>query len=142
MSGSAVWVPLRDAAGAAVICVASWIGLAIGAGNVGLQRSISTGPLTLLEQPVALVMAAVLGFVAAHLLAVNVRSASPWRVVLLVLAGDVLGAVVLAPLAIGELTPLHAPLVFVPLTVLGVQPLAAFAGAWIGRRVAGAAVPV
>ena len=50
------------------------------------------------------------------------------------LAGDLIGAVVLAPIAIGELEVIHAPLVFVAITALGLQPLAAFLGA--GRGVA------
>jgi hypothetical protein len=137
MSGSTRLVAVREAAGAAVVCMASWLGLALGAGNVGLQRSISKGPLTLLEQPAAIVLVAVLAFATAALLVVNVRTARPGRLVVAVLLGDVVGAVVLAPLAVGELSPLNAPIVFLALAVLGVQPIAAFAGAWAGRQIAG-----
>ncbi len=55
---------MRIAAVAALACVASWIGLLIGAGNVGLQRSVAVSPLTLLELPLALGLSSALAFMA------------------------------------------------------------------------------
>ncbi len=47
--------------------------------------------------------------------------------------GDIIGAVVLAPILIGELEVIHAPVVFASITALGLQPVAAFLGAWLSR---------
>lgn len=121
---------------AAAICAASWVGLFIGAGNIGLQRSVSIGPLTLLELPVAVALASGLSF----LVALGSRhggltSQQSLRVVAHVLVGDAIAALVLAPLAVGELTPFDAPVVFATLTVLGLQPLAAFAGSIASQAV-------
>ena len=126
---------MRIAAVAALACVASWIGLLIGAGNVGLQRSVAVSPLTLLELPLALGMASVLAFIAASLPGLIDRRFVPAPVPLVggVLVGDVIGAAVLAPILIGELEVIHAPVVFASLSALGLQPLAAFLGAWLSR---------
>jgi len=51
---------MRLAITAALVCAASWIGLLIGAGNIGLQRSVAVSPLTLFELPLALVLSAAL----------------------------------------------------------------------------------
>lgn len=127
---------MRIAAVSSLVCVGSWIGLLIGAGNVGLQRSVAVGPLTLLELPLALGLAAALAFLAAWLPArFGPTSAfSPFALVRGVVAGDLIGAVILAPLVIGELEVIHAPVVFAAITALGLQPLAAF----LGARLAGA----
>lgn len=120
---------------AAAVCVASWVGLLIGAGNVGLQRSVAVSPLTLFERPLAVVLAVGLAFVVALGAAMLRRGTRPAPLTLLtaVLGGDAVGALVLAPLAVGELTPLDAPEVFAALTVIGLQPVAAAAGAVLGR---------
>jgi hypothetical protein len=127
---------VRIAAISSLVCVASWIGLLIGAGNVGLQRSVAIGPLTLLEQPLALGLAAVLAFLAAWLPALlsPTSAFSPRSLVGGVVAGDLIGAVILAPVVVGELEVIHAPVVFAAITALGLQPLAAF----LGARLAGA----
>ena len=126
---------IRPVATAAAVCVGSWVGLLLGAGNVGLQRSVSLGPLRLFEHPLAVVLATGLAFVIA--LGVTVwRRPGEARSLLLVAAvlfGDAMGALVLAPLAVGELTPLDAPLVFAVLAVVGLQPLATYAGAALPR---------
>jgi len=120
---------MRTAATAALVCVASWIGLLLGAGNVGLQRSVGVGPLTLLEAPLALALSAGLAMGAAWL--AGGGASSPLRILIAVLAGDVIGAVLLAPLLIGELEIIHAPTVFVAISALGLQPLAACIGSWL-----------
>lgn len=122
---------IRTLVSAVAVCVASWLGLLAGAGNVGIQRSVSLGPLTLFEHPLAIVLATGMAFVIA-LAATTLRGSTrlrPLSLVAGVLAGDAIGALVLAPLAVGELTPLNAPVVFVALAVLGLQPLATLAGA-------------
>lgn len=121
---------VRTLVSAALVCAASWVGLLVGAGNVGLQRSVSIGPLTLFEHPLAIVLATGAAFVVA-LAATAFRGSSssrPLGLVGAVLAGDAIGAVILAPLAVGELTPLNAPVVLVALAVVGLQPLAVLAG--------------
>jgi hypothetical protein len=122
---------MRIAAVAALACVASWIGLAIGAGNVGLQRSVAVSPLTLLEVPLGLGLASITAFGATWLPSrlAGSRVASPIGVLAGVIAGDVLGAVVLAPILIGELEVIHAPVLFAAITALGLQPAAAYLGA-------------
>lgn len=122
----------RDVLVAPFVCVPSWLALAIGAGNVGLQRSVSIGPATLLEQPFALTFVAVAAFVASAAVGGRIASLTPVRIAVAVLVSDCVGAAFIAPLAIGELTPLDAPIVFAALTGLGVQPVASFAGAWFG----------
>lgn len=115
---------MRTAIVAGIICLGSWAALLVGAGNVGLQRSVSMGPWTLVEFPLALLLAALLAFGAAL-----AQRDGPARLVALILLGDVIGAIVVAPLAVGELTPINAPVVFVVLAALGLQPLAAALGA-------------
>lgn len=126
---------MRTVVGAGLVCLASWIGLFLGAGNVGLQRSVSVGPGTLIEHPVGLVLAAVLAFVVALALTwvTGPSRKNALRLVAAVLIGDALGSLVLAPVAVGELTVLNAPVVFVALTALGLQPLATFLGAMAHR---------
>jgi hypothetical protein len=126
---------VRLIVGTASVCLASWLAL-LAAGGVGLQRSISKGAGTLFEQPVAVVLVAAAAFGVAYLSArgLNLRALPLFVGVLL---GDVLAGLVLAPLAVGELEPIHAPLVFAAVTVLGIQPAAALLGAWaanIGSR--------
>ena len=133
MRRPAVRWTIRIAAVSSLVCTASWIGLLIGAGNVGLQRSVAVSPLTLLELPLALGLAAVLAFLAAWLPA-RMGSASqlaPLPLVGGVLVGDVIGAVILAPFLVGELEIIHAPVVFAAITALGMQPLAAILGAGV-----------
>ncbi len=126
---------VRTLVSAAAVCIASWLGLLVGAGNVGLQRSVSIGPLTLFEHPLAIVLASGMAFVMAFAATALRRSSHPRPrgLVAAVLAGDTLGAVVIAPLAVGELTPINAPAIFVALAVLGLQPLATLAGATVPR---------
>ena len=125
---------MRTPIAAAVVCLASWLGLWAGAGSVGLSRSVALSPLTLLELPLALVLATALALVAVLGLTRLARGTPPIQLVAWVLVGDLFGAAVLAPLAVGELTVIHAPVVFAAITALGLQPLAAAAGAWIAGR--------
>jgi len=122
---------IRSLFRAAAVCGASWLGLLVGAGNVGLQRSVSIGPLTLFEHPLAIMLAAGSAFVVAFAVIALGGQGRPRPISLVagVLVWDAIGALVLAPLAVGELTPLHGPVVFAALTVIGLQPLATLAGA-------------
>jgi hypothetical protein len=78
-----------------------------------------------------------LAFLTAFTLLVLARTPQivPWHLVVAVIVGDMVGALILAPLAVGELTPLNAPIVFLALAALGAQPMAAFLGAHTARRV-------
>lgn len=125
---------MRLILGSGVVCIASWLALAVGAGGDGLQRSISKGATSLfIEQSVAVALVAVTAFAIA-LLVTRVLGLRPMAVVVGVFVGDVLAGLVLAPLAVGELEPIHAPLVVAAVSVLGVQPLAALAGALLAAR--------
>ena len=126
---------MRTAITAALVCAASWLGLWIGAGWIGLSRSVAVSPLTLVEVPLGLLFAATAAFVIAGLPRRLDRKSTPdpIRLVAAVLIGDVVGAVVLAPILIGELEVMHAPVVFASITALGLQPVAAFLGAWLSR---------
>jgi FtsH-binding integral membrane protein len=123
-----VW---RLAAGSAAVCLSTWIALAATAGGVGLQRSISKGAVTLFEEPLVPVVVGLVAFVLAYLSARLLRVSAP-QVLVGVLVGDLIAGLVLAPIAIGELEPIHAPLVIAAVSVLGIQPAAAFGGAWLG----------
>ena len=127
---------MRIAVVAALACVASWTGLAIGAGNDGLQRSVAISPMTLLEVPYGLGLATVMALAATWLPSRLGRSSavSPLGVLAGVILGDVIGAVVLAPILIGELEVIHAPVVFAAITALGLQPLAAWLGAVLAAQ--------
>lgn len=128
---------MRLASGSALVCIVTWLALAVGAGNVGLQRSISMGATSLVEQPIVLPLVAVAAFGAAYLVTRAWRL-RPTRLVVGVLVGDALAGLVLAPIAIGELEPIHAPLVFAAVTVLGIQPAGVLVGAWFATRRSGA----
>lgn len=127
---------MRTAVTAALVCVASWIGLYVGAGWIGLSRSVAVSPLTLVEVPLALALAAALACVMAWLPGrLDPASAPiPRRLLAAVLIGDLFGAAALAPLLVGELEVIHAPVVFAAITALGLQPLAGFLGAWLSPR--------
>ena len=125
----------RVIAGGAAVCLASWFALAAAAGNVGLQRSISKGGVSLFELPSVLVLVALAASAVAFVAAKRLDLTAP-QLVLAVLVGDLVAGLVLAPLAVGELEPIHAPLVFAAVSVMGLQPAAAFVGAWAGQRVA------
>ena len=66
---------IRTLVSAVLVCAASWLGLLAGAGNVGLQRSVSIGPATLFENPLAIGLAVGAAFVTA--LAATMPSLSP-----------------------------------------------------------------
>jgi hypothetical protein len=51
-----------------------------------------------------------------------------------VLVGDLIGAALLAPILVGELELVHAPVVFVAISALSLQPLGALIGTWVARR--------
>ena len=124
---------MRLALGGGIVCVASWFALQLGAGNVGLQRSISKGAISLVEQPVALILVAVAALGAAYAVT-RIFRLRPIPLLIGVLLGDAFAGIVLAPIAVGELEPIHAPLVFAAVSVLGLQPAAAFLGSWLAAR--------
>jgi hypothetical protein len=113
------------------VAASSWLVLAFAAGNVGLQRAVSSGPWTLLtERPVAALLAVATALAIAFVARPLLRHAGIAAGVVGVVAWNVIAAVVLAPLAVGELEVAHAPIVFGATTVLGLQLVAA----WLGAR--------
>lgn len=122
---------MRLVVGTAIVCLASWLALASAAGGIGLQRSISKGAATLFtEQPIAVILVGATAFAVA-LVVTRVLEVRPLPLFAGIFAGDLVAGVVLAPLAIGELEPIHAPLVVAAVSVLGVQPVAALAGSLV-----------
>jgi hypothetical protein len=119
----------RLAVGSAAVCFGTWLALAATAGNVGLQRSISKGPTALFEQPAVVAVVAVVAFALA-LGSSRLLRLDPVQLSVGVVVGDLLAGLVLAPLAVGELEPIHAPLVIAAVSLLGIQPLAVVVGAW------------
>lgn len=125
---------MRELVAAGAVAGASWLGLAIGLGNVGLQRTVTVGPTSILESPVALLLVAVIAFGLTAVTTRRLRSVRPGWLVAAVLGWDAVGAAVIAPLAVGELSPSDAPVVFAALTALGIQPVGSVLGAILGRR--------
>ena len=119
--------------GSGIVCLATWFALQLGAGNVGLQRSISKGAISLIEQPAALILVAVAALVTAYAVT-RIFRLRPIPLLIGVLLGDAFAGIVLAPIAVGELEPIHAPLVFAAVSVLGLQPAAALLGSWLAAR--------
>lgn len=129
----------RGAVASAIIagglaCIASWLGLLVGAGNVGLQQAVAIGPQTLVEVPLAIILAVVLGAVAAAAAGTIFGPANALLVLAIVLVGDLVGAAILAPIAVGELGIDDAPVVFAVLTTFGLQPAAAAGAALLAAR--------
>jgi hypothetical protein len=122
-------------AGAAAI--GSWIALGLGAGNVGLQRSISSGAWTLFtERPLtvglSLATATSISLGLGWLMRLAGRDALGLAAGIALM--DAIAGLVLAPLAIGELGPIHAPLVFLSVSLAGLQVVVpAAAVAILGR---------
>lgn len=120
---------VRLALASAAVCIASWLALAATAGGVGLQWSISRGAMSLLENPAVIAGVSVTTLAVAYFSAAGLRVAAV-QLVIGVLVGDLFAGLVLAPIAVGELEPIHAPLVFAAVAVVGLQPAAALIGAW------------
>ena len=118
-----------------VVAVPSWVALALLAGNVGLQRSVASGAWTLLvERPEAGLGSVAVALGIAWLAAPMLGTRGPLQGVLAVLGWNLVAGLVLAPLAIGELEPIHAPIVIAATTVCGLTLLAAWAGTKLRLR--------
>lgn len=118
--------------GSGIVCVATWLALAFGAGYAGLSRSVSNVG-TLGEHPAALVAVAVVGVLSAATVTRAFRL-RPLLLLLGVLIGDAFGADVLASIAIGELEVSTGVPVFLAMTVAGLQPAAVLLGCWLVAR--------
>lgn len=123
-----------SAVGALLACVVSWLLLAMVAGNVGLQRTVSTGPETLLASPLSLLvpLAGAFGTSYAWSRRFGKGSALPFTVALI--GWNLLGALILAPAAVGEVTVQRWREVLITITLFGTQILAAGLGWWIALR--------
>lgn len=132
-----MWSDIRAAAIGFVAAVASWLTLAVSLGDVGLQRSVAIGPLTLLEQwPALVAMLAVNAAAVAGLVWVfAVERRGSLSVVIGSLAANAFGGFILAPVLVGELEPQHGFTVLSVITGLGIAPLGSLAAAVaVGRR--------
>lgn len=117
------------------VAAPSWLVLAVGAGNVGLGRSIYPGPWTLVtERPIPSLLAVVTAFAIAFLARPLLRPAGIGTGVAAVVGWNVVAAALIAPLAVGELELAHAPFVIAAITVLGLQLVAAWLGASMRRE--------
>src|SRR5919107_4368372 len=99
---------LGTAAATFTVCLTTWLTLAITAGDLGLQRSISKGAVSLFEIPIVIIGVASVAFVVGCLTSMRLGIGS-LQLLFGVLIGDLFAGVVLAPIAIGELEPIHAP---------------------------------
>ncbi|CAN5835316.1 hypothetical protein BH20CHL8_BH20CHL8_04830 [soil metagenome] len=140
MSHGAAGVRLRAVRAAifgVCVCLSSWIGLLVGAGNVGLQRAVTSGPgVLIVEHPLAVPLLLGTAFFVAFGFARVWRESSRRAVALAaaVVVGDLVGSFILAPLAVGELEVAHGPRVFLVISFFGAQIVAAYAGARFGAR--------
>jgi hypothetical protein len=120
------------------VCLASWAAFRAGAGSMGLQQSVTRYALDPLgfaaSHPVAVAATTVIAFLVAYLFArVAHTSGSFARLAVgAVLLGNLVAAFVAAPLMVGELTVEWGPVVFLAISLYGLQPLAAWAGARLG----------
>lgn len=128
---------LRALTFGAVVCLASWAGLAIGAGNVGLQQSVSRDPIFFAtNHPLAIVLSLTAAFVTALLFARTRRTPRAFALIgaLAVLVGDVAASFLVAPLAIGELEVEHGFIVLLAISLYGLQIVGAWLGATLGAQ--------
>ena len=122
----------RAIVAATLTAVASWAVLLLVLGNVGLQQTISLGPL----RPDGVIVAyGAMGLVAAiggwiGTSGATLRSGTPGIVALLVI--DLVAAIA-ATFVIGELELVDVPAVLVVITGVGLQPV----GFFVGSAVAG-----
>lgn len=123
---------MRLVIGSGIVCVATWLALAFGAGYVGLSRSVSNVG-SLVEYPAALVAVAVVGVLTGFAVTRTFRL-RPLLLLLGVLIGDAFGADVLASIVIGELEVATGVPVFLAMTIAGLQPAAVLLGAWLAAR--------
>jgi hypothetical protein len=120
-----------------VVCVVSWLGLAGGAGNVGLQQSLRLDPVTFATAyPLAMGLSIGAALLAAYLFARAKGTPPAFAIVgaLAVLLGDAAGSLLAAPLLIGELELQHGAAVLLVTSLFGAQVIAAWAGAMLGAR--------
>ena len=119
----------------ALVCLASWIGLAFGAGNVGLQQSLSLDAVEFATRyPAAVVLSLAAAFSVAFVVARALRTARGFALLgaLAVLVGDIAASFVAAPVLVGELEPQHGVTVLLAVSLYGSQILAAWLGAALG----------
>ncbi len=122
----------------AIVCVASWSGLLVGAGDIGLQQSVSRDPVYFATTyPLAIVLSLAAAFAAAFIFARVQRAPRAFALMgaLAVLLGDVVASFLVAPVMIGELEMEHGVIVLLAISLYGSQIAAAWFGAFVGARV-------
>ncbi len=120
---------------AVVVCLASWMALVVGAGNVGLQQSLRLDPVGFAtDHPVAIVLCLAAAFTTAALFARVGRTSKAFALqgAIAVLLGDAVASFIAAPVLVGELEPQHGVIVLLALSLFGTQVLAAWLGARVG----------
>ncbi len=130
-------VSVKALAFGGLVCIASWVGLAIGAGNVGLQQSVSRDPVFFATTyPLAIVLSLAAAFAAALIHARVQRTPRSFALIgaLAVLVGDVMASFLVAPLLVGELEMKHGFIVLLATSLCGLQIAAAWLGAFVGAR--------
>lgn len=129
----------------AIVCIASWAGLAIGAGNVGLQQSVSRDPVFFATTyPLAIALSLAAAFTVAFVFARTQRTPRAFALIgaLAVLLGDVLASFLVAPALVGELELEHGFIVLLAISLYGSQIIAAWLGAMSGAEGTAAAEPL
>jgi len=131
---------LKALAFGALVCLASWAALAIGAGNVGLQHSVSRDPVFFATTyPVTIALSLAAAFAAAFIFARIQRTPRAFALLgaLAVLLGDVVAGFMVAPVMVGELEFEHGFIVLLAISLYGLQLAAAWLGAFLGSREGG-----
>lgn len=121
----------------AVVCLSSWVGLLVGAGNVGLQQSLSLDPVGFTASyPLAVALCVAAAFATAFLFARLTQTPRSFALVgaLAVLLGDAVASFTAAPAMVGELEVRHGFIVLIAISLYGMQVVAAWAGATMGAR--------
>ncbi len=121
----------------ALVCIASWAGLRLGAGNIGLQHSVSRDPVFFATTyPLAIALSLAAAFAAAFIFARIQRTPRAFALLgaLAVLLGDVVAGFLVAPVMVGELEIEHGFIVLSAISLYGLQLAAAWLGAFLGSR--------
>ncbi|MDQ3555013.1 MAG: hypothetical protein M3395_11520, partial [Chloroflexota bacterium] len=119
----------------ALVCLASWAALAIAAGDVGLQHSVSRDPVFFaVTYPLAIALSLAAAFTAAFTFTRIQRTPRAFALLgaLAVLLGDVVAGFLVAPVMVGELGIEHGFIVLLAISLYGLQLAAAWLGAFLG----------
>lgn len=128
---------IRALAFGAIVCLASWAGLALAAGQVGLSHSVTRDPVFFATTyPLAIALSLTAAFAAAFIFARIQRTPRAFAATgaATVLLGDALASFVVAPVLVGELEIQHGFIVLLAVSLYGSQIIAAWLGVMSGAE--------